>query len=136
MDARISVERALRLKTGDAQVLRNAGGVVTDDVLRSLIIGSRLLGVRHVVILGHTDCDMAADGDARTHVLRQMRVVRAHPWLCGLTSVRGLLYDLTQGRIEDILPSSAGAGFSLGTPADWVLAAVLREALGPPRSRQ
>jgi carbonic anhydrase len=61
MDVRIDPLAALGLVPGDAHVLRNAGAVVTDDVVRSLIVSQRLLGTRRVVVMGHTDCGMAGE---------------------------------------------------------------------------
>src|SRR5437879_9083514 len=58
MDARLSVEQLLGLKTGDAHIIRNAGGIVTDDALRSLIISHHLLGTEEFIIINHTDCGM------------------------------------------------------------------------------
>src|SRR5215469_12957427 len=58
MDARLDVYRALGLEMGDAHVIRNGGGVVTDDVVRSLVISQRLLGTREIVLIHHTDCGM------------------------------------------------------------------------------
>ncbi|KAA0232211.1 MAG: hypothetical protein JJLCMIEE_02818 [Acidimicrobiales bacterium] len=64
MDARILPDQMLGLACGDAHVLRNAGGRVTDDTLRSLIVSTHLLGVRHIVVVHHTDCGMAATDQA------------------------------------------------------------------------
>src|SRR6202050_316135 len=63
MDARLNVYGALGLKEGDAHVIRNAGGVVTDDEIRSLAISQRLLGTREVILIHHTDCGMLPFGD-------------------------------------------------------------------------
>ena len=58
MDARMNIAEILGLETGDAHILRNAGGVVTDDVLRSICLSQRLLGTREIILLHHTDCGM------------------------------------------------------------------------------
>ena len=71
MDARVDPLPILGLRPGDAHVVRNAGGRVTDDVVRSLLLSSALLGTRHAVVVHHTDCGLQATGDA--HVLAQLR---------------------------------------------------------------
>ena len=71
MDARVDPLRMLGLRPGDAHVVRNAGGRVTDDVVRSLVLSSALLGTRHVAVVHHTDCGLLAPGDA--HVRAQLR---------------------------------------------------------------
>src|SRR3989441_12230794 len=63
MDARLTVETLLGLKTGEAHIIRNAGGLATDDALRSLIISTRLLGTRTIFVIEHTDCGMLTFGD-------------------------------------------------------------------------
>lgn len=128
MDARITVEELLALEAGDAHVIRNAGGIVTDDVLRSLIISHHLLGTREVMILNHTDCGMltftddelrsrleretgvAADEPARFHAFRdlernlqvQIERVRAHPWIADDVPVRGFVYDVRSGELREV----------------------------------
>ena len=107
MDARLTIEPMLGLKTCDAHIIRNAGGIVTDDALRSLIVSHHLLGTREFIIVNHTDCGMltfkdeelrnqlhqatgtAADVPAAFHafsdldenVRQQIRRVRSHPWI-------------------------------------------------------
>src|SRR5688500_4914527 len=70
MDARLHVSGLLGLEEGDAHVIRNAGGVVTDDVIRSLLLSQRLLGTREIVLIHHTDCGMLtfADDDFRAQI--------------------------------------------------------------------
>src|SRR6202140_2966610 len=63
MDARISVEELLGLKTGDAHIIRNAGGIATEDALRSLIISHHLLGTQEFIVINHTDCGMLTFSD-------------------------------------------------------------------------
>src|SRR5947208_17089080 len=65
MDARINVESMFGLPTGDAHIIRNAGGIVTDDVLRSLLISQRLLGTREILLLHHTDCGLMRLNDSQ-----------------------------------------------------------------------
>ena len=63
MDARISINEVLGLKVGEAHIIRNAGGIVTDDALRSLIISHELLGTEHILVINHTNCGMATFKD-------------------------------------------------------------------------
>src|SRR6202171_3880316 len=63
IDARLSVEQLLGLKTGDAHIIRNAGGIATEDVLRSLIISHHLLGTQEFIVINHTDCGMVTFTD-------------------------------------------------------------------------
>jgi carbonic anhydrase len=128
MDARITVEELLGLQAGDAHVIRNAGGIVTDDVLRSLIISHHLLGTREVMIIEHTDCGMLtfADGELRSRLERETGVaadeparfhafsdlernlhaqiarVRAHPWIADDVPVRGFVYDVRSGALREV----------------------------------
>jgi carbonic anhydrase len=75
MDERVPVEQALGLQPGDAHVFRNAGGVVTDDAIRSALITTRLLGTREIIVLGHTECGMMmAEGEQIVTRLRQQGV--------------------------------------------------------------
>ena len=126
MDARIHPIAALGLQLGDANVLRNAGAVVTQDVIRSLVVSNLLLGTRNAVVIGHTDCGMVdfdnetirgrlasergVDADAldfypfadvaRT-VADGVRKLRESP-LLDFDEVRGLLYDVDTGRLEPV----------------------------------
>jgi len=128
MDARLTVEQFLGLKTGDAHIIRNAGGLVTDDALRSLIISHHLLGTQEFVIVEHTDCGMLTfeDGELRArleketgatadspraflafsnleeNVRKQIAKVRAHPWLGKAVPVRGFIYDVKTGRMQEV----------------------------------
>ena len=81
MDARLETGRMLGLEEGDAHVIRNAGGVVTDDVLRSLVISQRLLGTREIILVHHTDCGMLTfkDDDVKAGIEADtgLRVLRA-----------------------------------------------------------
>ena len=128
MDARLSVEDFAGLKTGDAHIIRNAGGVVTDDVIRSLLISHHLLGTNEWVIVEHTDCGMLtfkdedllarleretgavahapshfhAFSDLNANLRRQLAKVRSHPWVPREISVRGFIYDVSTGRLNEI----------------------------------
>jgi carbonic anhydrase len=125
MDARIDVFRSLGLKEGDAHVIRNAGGIVTDDVIRSLVISQRLLGTEEVVLIHHTDCGMqkfddkalreqieqetgvempfamGAFPDVEQDVRRSIATVRESPFLPH-RNVRGFVYDVKTGRLAEI----------------------------------
>jgi carbonic anhydrase len=131
MDARLSVEQALGLKTGDAHIIRNAGGIVTEDVIRSLIISHHLLGTEEFIIINHTDCGMLTfsdDGfrqqlrqktgtatvtpaqfhtftDLKANVLEQIEKIRNHPWLPDGIPVRGFVYDVKSGRLSEVAQS-------------------------------
>jgi carbonic anhydrase len=75
MDERVPVEQVLNLKPGDAHIFRNAGGLVTDDLIRSAMISTRLLGTREIIVLGHTECGMMmAEGEQIVGQLRQQGV--------------------------------------------------------------
>ena len=119
MDARLTVEPMLGLKTGDAHILRNAGGIVTEDALRSLIISHHLLGTQEFIIINHTDCGMLTFKDDELHtklqqqtrttavvpahfyaftnleenVRQQVQKVKSHPWVPNQIPVRGFIYD-------------------------------------------
>jgi carbonic anhydrase len=128
MDARVTVEDILGLKTGDAHIIRNAGGIVTEDALRSLVISSRLLGTREFMIINHTDCgmltfkdqeladklyketgkDVAAPRAFHAHsnldenVLRQISKVKDHPWIEDSILVRGFVFDVKTGALKEV----------------------------------
>jgi carbonic anhydrase len=127
MDTRLSI-RTLGLKTGDAHVIRNAGGIVTEDVIRSLLVSHFLLGTEEIMVINHTDCGLmhtseeglrtriqtragtAAVAPASFHtfqnveenVRHQMQKLRAHPWIPESVTVRGFVYDVTNGRLREI----------------------------------
>ncbi|MGH7726408.1 MAG: beta-class carbonic anhydrase [Candidatus Eiseniibacteriota bacterium] len=130
MDARLTVESVLGLSTGDAHIIRNAGGIASEDAVRSLVISHHLLGTREFVIINHTDCGMLtfkddelrtrlereaggptvapsrfyAFDDLETNVRRQIDVVRSHPWLPRGIPVRGFIYDVRSGRLNEVAP--------------------------------
>ena len=119
MDSRIDPLPVLGLGLGDAKVIRNAGGRVTDDALRSLVVATHLLGVRRVLVVEHTDCGMTklSEQDARERVgspdldlgmitdqqaslQEDVRKVRTSPHLPAGLAVLGCLYDVTTGRLD------------------------------------
>ena len=126
MDARLDVHKILGLREGDAHVIRNAGGVVTDDVIRSLVISQRLLGTREVILIHHTDCGMLrfkddevkrqieqetgirppfaleAFGDVDADVRQSIARIRASPFVNERSSVRGFVYDVRTGRLNEV----------------------------------
>ena len=126
MDARLDVYRMLGLEEGDAHVIRNAGGVVTDDVIRSLVISQRLLGVQEVMLIHHTDCGMQsfrddevkaqierdtglrppfaleAFHDAAEDVRQSRRRIEASPFVPNKDGIRGFVYDVATGRLEEV----------------------------------
>jgi len=128
MDARLTVEEVLGLKTGDAHIIRNAGGIVTEDVVRSLIISHHLLGTEEFILIHHTDCGMLTFKDeelqtrlqqqtgttsvapARFHafsdlaedVQQQIQKIKSHPWLPKEVPVRGFIYDVKTGRLNEV----------------------------------
>ncbi len=128
MDARLDLHRALGLQLGDCHTIRNAGGVVTDDVIRSLTISQRALGTRSVVLIHHTDCGMQtltedfrhdlemevgqrpswaveAFRDVDQDVRQSMRRVRTSPFLPHTDDVRGFVFDVRTGRLREIDPA-------------------------------
>lgn len=126
MDSRLDVFAALGLGHGEAHVLRNAGGVITDDVIRSLAISQRRLGTREVMLIHHSDCGMQKitdDGfrmelqettglapafaiesftDADADVRQSIRRVRSSPFLPHREVVRGFVYDVDTHRLHEV----------------------------------
>ena len=126
MDARIETGRLLGLEEGDAHVIRNAGGVVTDDVIRSLAISQRLLGTEEVVLIHHTDCGMLtfkddevksqiekdtglrpqfafeAFPDLQDDIRQSVRRIKASPFIPRKDSIRGFIYDVENGRLNEV----------------------------------
>ncbi len=125
MDARLDVLRALGLGMGDAHIIRNAGGLATDDVIRSLIVSQQLLGTQEIVVIGHTGCgllgadeaalrDRMADetgealdielgsfDDLDDSIRASVDRLRAHPWLKRVP-VHGLVFDVATGRLRGL----------------------------------
>ena len=126
MDSRLDLFGALGLDIGDAHLLRNAGGVVTDDVLRSLAISQRKLGTREIVLIHHTNCgmddfddasfraelesesgvrpewDVPGFSDVRADVWRSIERVRACPWLPHRDEVRGFVFDVATASVDEV----------------------------------
>ncbi len=126
MDARLNVYGMLGLSEGDAHVVRNAGGVVTDDVIRSLLISQRLLGTREIMLIHHTDCGMLtfkdddvkaavhadtglrppfaleAFGDPDEDVRQSVARIKASPFVPDQSSVRGFVYDVATGALREV----------------------------------
>lgn len=118
MDARLDPARFLGLEEGDAHVIRNAGGIVTDDALRSLVISHNLLGTEQVLVIGHTDCGMLTFKDAdvqaqldtdivlhafpnvEDRVSESVRTVRESPLLPD--AVSGFVYEVETGRLRPV----------------------------------
>jgi carbonic anhydrase len=126
MDARLNVYGILGLSAGDAHVIRNAGGVVTDDEIRSLAISQRLLGTEEIILIHHTDCGMLTftddvfkrsvqddvgikpewaaesfsdlDEDVRQSVAR----IKASPFIPRKDSIRGFVYEVETGRLREV----------------------------------
>ncbi|MCS3781837.1 beta-class carbonic anhydrase [Tsukamurella ocularis] len=128
MDARLDVYRVLGLHEGEAHVIRNAGGVITEDQIRSLAISQRLLGTTEIILIHHTDCGMLTftdDGfkadilaetgikpawaaeafaDLDTDVRQSLKRVAASPFIPSTTSLRGFVFDVATGRLREVAP--------------------------------
>lgn len=126
MDARLNPYGLLGLSEGDAHVIRNAGGVVTDDEIRSLAISQRLLGTEEIMLIHHTDCGMLTfdDDEFRQDIQRETGIrpewraetfddldedvrqsiarIKASPFIPKTDSVRGFVYDVETGRLREV----------------------------------
>ena len=126
MDARLDVYRILGLAEGEAHVIRNAGGVVTDDEIRSLAISQRLLGTKEIILIHHTDCGMLtftddafkkaiqdetglkpewaaeAFADLDEDVRQSLRRIQASPFVTATTSLRGFVFDVATGKLAEV----------------------------------
>jgi carbonic anhydrase len=126
MDARLETGVLLKLVEGDAHVIRNAGGVVTDDVIRSLTISQRLLGTQEIMLIHHTDCGMLTftDDDLKqqifedtglkppfamesfkdleTDVRQSIARIMASPYIPNKDEVRGFVYDVQSGHLREV----------------------------------
>jgi carbonic anhydrase len=126
MDARLDVHKILGLKEGDAHVIRNAGGVATEDAIRSLVISQRLLGTEEVVLIHHTDCGMLTFGDddvkaqiesdtgirppfaleafadLEKDVRQSIARIKTSPFIPRKESVRGFVYDVGSGALSEV----------------------------------
>ncbi|MGH3899313.1 MAG: beta-class carbonic anhydrase [Pseudonocardiaceae bacterium] len=126
MDARLDIYRILGLNEGEAHVIRNAGGVITDDEIRSLAISQRLLGTREIILIHHTDCGMLTfsdeqfkksiqddtgikpawsaeafpdlDEDVRQSIAR----IKASPFVPNKDSIRGFVFDVATGKLNEV----------------------------------
>ena len=127
MDARLDVYRILGLHEGDSHVIRNAGGVVTDDAIRSLVISQRLLSTTEIILIHHTDCGMLTftddalraslaaetgfkpsyafdafdnlEGDVRAGIAR----IKADPHIVHRDRIRGFIFDVATGKLNEVL---------------------------------
>jgi carbonic anhydrase len=126
MDARLNPYGLLGLKEGDAHVIRNAGGVITDDEIRSLAISQRLLGTQEIMLIHHTDCGMLtfSDDDFRRQleddtgvapewsaeafadldedVRQSIARIKASPFIPNKENVRGFVYEVESGRLREV----------------------------------
>jgi carbonic anhydrase len=135
MDARLIPTKVLGLEEGDAHVIRNAGGVVTEDEIRSLAISQRLLGTEEIILIHHTDCGMLtftdddfkrtveddtgirpawaaeAFSDIDKDVLQSIARIQASPFIPRKDSVRVFVYEVETGRLREVTPAAAGSRF-------------------------
>ena len=128
MDSRILFEHCLGLRPGDAHMIRNAGGIATDDAIRSLIVSHHLLDTQEFIIINHTDCGLLkvkehelrakltekmgavasepahfyAFDDLEQNVREQVRKVKRHPWIPKHIPVRGFIYDVKTGKLKEV----------------------------------
>ena len=126
MDARLETGALLGLQEGDAHVIRNAGGVITDDAIRSLTISQRLLGTREIMLIHHTDCGMLTftDGDLKEKILAETGIrppfsleafsdvdadvrqslarIKASPFIPHRDDVRGFVYEVESGNLREV----------------------------------
>lgn len=127
MDARLDVHKILDLQEGDAHVIRNASGVVTDDEIRSLAISQRPLGTREIILIHHTDCGMLtftddevkrkiqaevgikppfaleSFSDLEEDVRQSIARIKTSPFIPRKGSVRGFIYEVQSGRLREVL---------------------------------
>ena len=127
MDARMDPAALLGLDAGDAHVIRNAGGVVTEDVVRSLVISQRLLGTEEIMVIHHTQCGMLTfkDDDVKAaieadtglrpafaleafpnleeDVRQSIRRIQSNPFIVRRDKVRGFVYDVATGRLDEVV---------------------------------
>ena len=101
MDSRIDSFAIFGLDSGEAHILRNAGGIVTEDVLRSLALSQTLLGTREIILMHHTDCGMKFS-DVDEAVRSAIRAVRECPSLPHRDNVRGFVYEVEHGRVREV----------------------------------
>jgi carbonic anhydrase len=110
MDARLEPHVLLGLERGDAHVIRNAGGLVTDDTLRSLSASQRLLGTEEIVVVMHRDCGMEGNveyggfDDLEATLRASLERLRNAPELVAHDRIRGLIYDPADGSLDEVAP--------------------------------
>ena len=128
MDSRMDIFQMLGLAHGDAHVIRNAGGVVTDDVVRSLVLSQRLLGTREIILIHHTDCglqkvtedefkaeleqefgikprwSLECFSDPYNDVRQSMSRLHRTPYLTDKSHIRGFVYDVLDGLLHEVQP--------------------------------
>jgi len=128
MDARLNVYGILGLAEGEAHVIRNAGGVITDDEIRSLAISQRLLGTREIILIHHTDCGMLtftddafkasieaetgikppwaaeAFGNLQEDVRQSIKRITTSPFVPHTDAVRGFVFDVATGLLDEVKP--------------------------------
>jgi len=126
MDARLNVYALLGLKDGEAHVIRNAGGVITDDEIRSLAISQRLLGTREIMLIHHTDCGMLTftDDEFKRSILEETGIkphwgaesfpdleedvrqsiarIKASPFVPNTDAIRGFVFDVASGKLNEV----------------------------------
>ena len=128
MDSRILFEHCLGLRPGDAHMIRNAGGIATEDAIRSLIVSHHLLDTQEFIIINHTDCGLLkvkeselrakltekmgtvasepahfyAFDDLKENVRQQIAKVKSHPWIPKNIPVRGFIYDVKTGKLNEV----------------------------------
>jgi carbonic anhydrase len=129
MDPRLTnIGQMLGLADGDADIIRNAGTVIDDDAIRSLVVSTRLLGSKEIMIINHTDCGMLkfTDSDLEDRLVKetgqmavaparfysftdveantkeQVQKVKSHPWLSNDIPVRGFIFDVKTGRLSEV----------------------------------
>jgi carbonic anhydrase len=130
MDARLDPAKVLGLEEGDAHVIRNAGGVISDDAIRSLTIAQRLLGTAEIVLIHHSDCGMLAfgDDDLKTAIEHETGIrppfaleafkdvdpdvrqsiarIKASPFIPHEDQIRGFVYEVTTGELREVTEST------------------------------
>ena len=126
MDARLHVSKILGLEIGDAHIIRNAGGVATDDAIRSLVISQRLLGTREIILIHHTDCGMLtftddavkrqiqddlgikpefaleAFPDLDEDVRQSINRIKASPFIPHKDNIRGFVFSVETGKLREV----------------------------------
>jgi len=131
MDSRMDTSEILGLRHGEAHIIRNAGGVITDDVIRSLCLSQRFLGTREVILVHHTDCGLQRVGedefkeslerelgvrpgwllesfsDPHADVAQSMRRLEMNPFILHRDQIRGFVYDVETGVLHEVTPSDS-----------------------------